>query len=232
MDASSLITMFDSTDPGCIPGDAQAAAAYNDLRYAASWPALIARFPGPYEAGRLVSIAALPSTRARIYDLEPGNPMSVAQLPGAVKASIAAGIYRPGVYASEPLLSQCRAALLASGLQPDEFCCWLADWDGVSEIPPGDAAKQIRNAGPYDISVCDPDFFPPPPVPGPHGVAHVLLSLDLASGRWSEHALPGAVHWGEQEQWDSVEVQLCRGGQRRGEWRWRSLPYNAPPLGD
>lgn len=231
MDTSSLITMYDSTDPACIPPDAQAAAAYNDLRFAASWPALIARFPKLHEQGRLVSIAALASTRARIYDLEPGNPMTVAQLPGAVKASIAAGIYRPGVYASEPLLSECRAALLASGLKPDQFCCWVAKWDGVSQVPPGDAAKQLRDAGPYDVSVCDPDFFPPVADPPAHGVAHLMLSHDLASGGWTEHPLPGAVHWGPEEKWDSVEVQVCRGGERKGQWRLAPLPYNAPPLG-
>ncbi|MGD0386298.1 MAG: hypothetical protein ABSB73_09195 [Solirubrobacteraceae bacterium] len=167
-DATILIELYDAIDVDAIPADAQAAASYCDLDYAAGWPALLARFPQLAEQGRLVSIAGLASTRARIYDVEPGNPMAPADVPDAIKASIAAGIYRPGAYAPVALMADIRAALDASGLTRDQYVLWLADWDGVAALDDWDAAKQYRNAGAYDVSVCLPDFFAPlAPTPAP-----------------------------------------------------------------
>ena len=225
--AGAYLTMYDAVTVDKIPLNAQAAAAYNDMNYAASYPQLCARFPGLHKLGRLVPIAVLAGTLARIYDLEPGNPMVPADVPDAIKRSRAAGIYRPGVYAEAPLLAECDAACQAAGLNRSEYVLWLADWDGVADVTGFDAAKQFRNAGPYDLSVCLPSFFPPLAAPAkpktPTGTAHVLLSHDFDNETWSHQDLAGAVHWGEDELYDEVAVGVCRGGPHAGVWRLRDL---------
>ena len=211
--------MYDAVDVADIPADAAAAAAYNDRSYQTTYPALCRRFPHLLATGRLVSIAGNKTTIARIYDLEQGNPMTPADVPGAVRRAIAAGVYRPGPYGSAQTLAACEAELLTAGLHPSEYVLWLALWDGLSVIPHRDAAKQERSTGRYDVSVCLPGFFPPQHAATPHGTVRVELVHDLAGGGWDHQDLPGNPTWGPDEEYDEVAVGVCRGGQHAGQWR-------------
>lgn len=112
---------------------------------------------------------------------------------------------------------------------------WDADYDGSSDLPAWASAKQYAT-GDVDLDVARANFFasatPVPAKPvAPHGTARLELACDLADGAWTHHGLPGHPHWGPDEQWASVEVQVCRGGARKGQWRVKALSPNAAPLG-
>ena len=165
-------------------------------------------------------------------DCEVGD-MTVAQAEAWVKERLAAGAHRPCVYANA---SRWANEGLLSGLAAygSRIRRWVAAYPGTgANVPSGYDAHQYddhANGIDLDASVCLANFFDPPASP-PHGVAHSTLSYDLAAGQWTTHGLPGIVHWGSEEKWASVEIQLCVGGASRGQWRHASLPYNSKPLG-
>lgn len=109
---------------------------------------------------------------------------------------------------------------------------WDADFDGNPTVPSWASAKQYLS-GSVDLNVALANFFgdaqPKPPtvhwwsaeiqisVPvGSRGTAHFAGSIDLAKGDWKAHGTPGIVHWS---------------GKGGGDWRVKSMPLNAPPLG-
>jgi len=216
------VEFFDAIDVYSIPANTEAAATYCDLAYAASWGHLCARFPHLLAIGRLVSIAALPSTRARILDIEEGNPGTPDDIVEFVKDGLAHGIYRPGPYGNGPVIVECRARLVAAGLHPGQFSCWLADWDGNSAIPAGCAAKQIRDAGPYDIDYATADFFPALPAPAnARGVAKFSGEVDLLTGHWTIKGEPGDFTPGSAPKLWEAKLSL---NNKDGAWGVASEP--------
>jgi hypothetical protein len=88
-----------------------------------------------------------------------------------------AGVWRPCIYSDRSDMTEIKQSLL--GLPRGSYRLWVANPDGVAEIPAGYDAKQYRfNPGGhnYDLSVCRDDFFQPPthrkPPPKPHPKPH------------------------------------------------------------
>ena len=236
-----MVTMFDNIDAASIPANAQACAGYAGGK----WPdfgAMLQRFPNLAKIGRVKSIAINDTETAHILDVETGDA-TPEQAPGWVNRMLAkpasVGVYKPAVYANASTMPAVKKALDATGLKRDQYMLWIADWTYTAHLPAGyEACQWTDKAGPDDESLCLDSFFPPLPAPAPtpepqpHGVAHALLSHDLAAGSWSLHSLPGMVRWQQQPKWASVEVQLGAGGNISGQWRTQPLEWNAPPLGD
>lgn len=165
--------MYDATPGGvdAIPAGAPVVAGYIDGNFQ-SFPLLQRRFGG---RAHIVSIGVNIGNLAEVSDVEDGNAINT---PALVRADFehkkAHGVWKPCYYAplaaSVGMLNTVIPGL--SGIPRSEFRLWLADWDGTeNEIPlPGgfvEAAKQFRNAGPYDVSVIDRVAFL-----GPHIVHH------------------------------------------------------------
>lgn len=75
-------------------------------------------------------------------------------------------------------------------------------------------------------------ILPQPAPTSPSGIARALLEIDIATCHGTLTEQPGShIAWGETEQWISKEIQLCRGGPQRGQWRMAGLPFGALPLG-
>ena len=226
------LSMFDNISAGSIPANCEACAGYVD----GSWPdfpAMVSRFPNLAKIGRVVSIATSPNDIARILDKEKGNPASVQDCVAWVKRMVAHGIYKPGVYSDLEAgdMGAVAQALASSGLKRSQYTLWLADWNGVANVPGGyDAHQYTDKAGPNDESICLETFFPPVVLP-PSGIAKAELEFNVATGQWVLQSLPGTVSWQADAKWASVEIQLGVGGNIKGQWRTKSLPWNAEPLG-
>jgi hypothetical protein len=168
--------MYDSTNPGAIPTDAQVVAGYVDGRYAWS-PSDWARFPGAVRIG----IAVRASTNnGDVLDCEPGNA-TPAECPGWVKLRQAAGLAVPTIYMSLFLWPQVQDA--CRGL---EVAWWVAQWTGQPHVIGGAAAVQyadsVTSGGDYDLSAVYDDTWhpsapPPPPTPPPDPVEAAAMSF-------------------------------------------------------
>lgn len=88
---------------------------------------------------------------ADVLDVEAGGA-TVAEVAGWITAKRLLGYDRPTVYCSLSILGAIRQATGALVLGRD-WDAWVADWDGSTTDPvPLAAAKQFRDAGPYDVS--------------------------------------------------------------------------------
>lgn len=154
-------TMYDSISVDAIPADAQMVAGYVDGR----WPtftALETRFP---HATR-VSITVLGTAGANVADCETGDltPQGAA---GWAARELAAH-RRPTIYCNANTWPTVEKTL--GGIAP-HVSIWLADYDGVADVPAGTVAKQYRSdtAQNLDYSVVV-DYWPgvdPLPLPKP-----------------------------------------------------------------
>jgi hypothetical protein len=217
-----MLTMYDAVTASNLDPNAQYVCYYTDGIYA-NGAAVRRQCPHAQYLGITVHGGI-----ADCCDCEVGD-MTVSQAEAWVNERLAAGAYRPCVYADADRWAN---QGLLSGLagHGDKIRRWVAAYPGTGpNVPPGYDAHQYAD-GKVDTSVCLDNFFAPKPI-SPHGVAHVLLSYDLAKRSWTHHSLPGLVTWGSEDRWASVEVQLGEGGSVHGQWRTESLPYNAPPLG-
>jgi hypothetical protein len=155
------ITMYDTTEPSLLPSDAQAVAGYigppsSSNRYV-DFGEIAHRF---YGHAHCLSIAAQAFLIAACLDVETGDAN-----PGQA----------PGFYANLSTMPALIGALRGAQIPRSEYRLWVADWDGVAELPAGYDAKQYTDHGPhgenYDISILRDDFFPKPKpkkLPKPH----------------------------------------------------------------
>jgi len=105
-----------------------------------------------------------------VLDVENGGA-SESQVKGWIEAKKKAGYGVPTIYASLSLIPGIVEVVKPFVLGTD-YDIWVAHWDGTTVIPyPAAAAKQFRNAGPYDVSVVFDNRWPrriptnaPPPV--------------------------------------------------------------------
>lgn len=136
-------TMFDSTTPWEIPRDAEMVAGYVDGRYA--WPQeWFDLFPDAVH----VTISAIGAKVAHVGDVEVGCIWPPANAVPWVLRARAAGI-DPTIYVNEMNdWVPTRAAFDLAGVPRPHW--WVANYDGVVEIPAGSVAKQYahpRDAG-------------------------------------------------------------------------------------
>lgn len=172
-------TMYDgiNLDSPLIPTTAQLVAGYVDGRYAwsaADW----ARFPNSVH----VPIAVWSTTNnGVVLDVEQGNA-SPAESVNWVLDRRATGV-DPSIYCSLNLWPTVRAAFQARSVAEPHY--WIADYDGVQQIPAGAIAKQYQNTHSWDLSIVA-DYWPgvdPNPTPGDPRVRQLqdLLNADGAS---------------------------------------------------
>jgi hypothetical protein len=172
----TLITMYDAADPAVvrdvIPAGAQAVAGYvgpaGPSNHFVTFPAVVGRF---YPHAHCFSIAAQSFLLAACLDIESGDA-TPAQAPGWFHFAKAAGHWRPCFYANASTMPQVEQQLQAAGIPRAAYRLWVAAYPGTGpNVPPGFDAHQYIDHGPrgenYDISVCLPDFFGPPPAPKP-----------------------------------------------------------------
>lgn len=151
------ITMYDSTDVNAVPADCVAFAGYvagNDWPH--NFDELRARFP--HAKGASITLTA--SADADFLDMEMGGG-APDQFPNWVRRQWARGIKRPGGYAPESWWPAIEGELKRQGitfLKRRRIRRWVAHFDNVREIPPGDDGKQYAT-GAYDTSVVAWDFF-------------------------------------------------------------------------
>lgn len=222
-----LLTMFDGVTVDNIPASARYIALYVDGSF------------NNYVAGKahcphadVLTITVVPADEAECCDCEVGD-LTVPQAETWVEQRLAAGVYRPCVYANQDRWENqgLRAGLEKYG---DRVRRWVAAFPGTgANVPAGYDAHQYET-GDVDTSVCLADFFDPPapPKPEPKGIARAQLEVDLADLSWSltPEAADGIV-WRSESQYASLEVQVGVGGKLAGRWRHEPLPFDAEPLG-
>lgn len=150
------LVMYDSVDVDAIPADCEAWAGYvagNDWSDNAA--ALRTRFPG----ARSITITATSDALADMLDVELGaaSPRAVVEWIHNMWRHDHAWV---GVYASAAKWPAINAKLdgLHLGFPGREpIRRWVADWDGIAEIPPGYWGKQYKT-GTYDTSIVRADF--------------------------------------------------------------------------
>ncbi len=148
-------TMYDSITAGDIPSWAQLVAGYVDGLYRwsdADW----ARFPGAVK----VRIAVFASTNdGHVLDIETGDA-TPAQAPGWAQGRRGQGV-EPSVYMNLSTWPQVRSAFQNARVPEPHY--WVAQWDGVAQVPAGAVAKQYADpglsGGHYDLSAVA-DYWP------------------------------------------------------------------------
>ena len=230
------LTAYDSTQINLIPSTAQVVVCYRDGRFA-NEAAAKARFPNAHIVPLTVRGGAAPGIDFETGDAEPDIVTwltTVAEPPYVVYSD----------------LSDMNGRLLPridrAGLPRSHYKLFPAHPNGIRHIcgpntcgqlpVDADATQYLWSPGGVNIDVSEfrDDFFGPPPKPAKQPAGHLNFqgSLDASSGRWTVHGMPSTdAVFGDVERWASVELQVCVGGKRRGQWRHHSLPWNAPPLG-
>ena len=136
------VNMYDSVNPGLIPGNVRMVAGYMDGDYAwtkEDW----GRFPGAEK----VIITVRGSLTGNVADVENGD-MTPEQAPGWINAKQQAGKRGATIYCNRATMSTvqhyCRG---------HAYYLWVADWTGVAHIIPGTVAVQYKTVpDTYDIS--------------------------------------------------------------------------------
>jgi hypothetical protein len=157
-------TGYDAATPAeiaAIPADAAIVCYYDDGRFV--WtPAELGRFGG---AVKLAITVFASDDQGDVLDVETGDAIP-SQAPGWAARRRAVGI-DPGVYCNDSNWSAAKAAFAAQGVPEPHW--WIAEWgpapgQGSPHIPAGADACQYDHDLPYDISLFD-DTWPPPPSP-------------------------------------------------------------------
>lgn len=155
-----MITAYDSITAADIPTSAQMVLGY--LNGSWPWSAVDwARFPN----ARKETISVTPFENVGDWlDVETGDAFPW-QAPSWVVARRQAGHPNPGVYVQGSLWGATRNEFLARGIPEPRW--WVAEWDGVAQIPSGAFAKQYAaphpgtpydSGGHYDLSVFNYTF--------------------------------------------------------------------------
>ena len=145
--ANKPITMYDSVNVNAIPANAIAVAGYVGGLYP-TFRALLQRFPH----AKHLSIAINAAEVADCLDVETGDA-TPGEAPDWVRREKAHR--KPWVYANASTMPAVIAALDRAGLHRNEYYLWVADYNGVAQIPNGYDAKQYeeRKAADIDLSV-------------------------------------------------------------------------------
>jgi hypothetical protein len=156
--------MYDAANPDGIPRDAKMVGLYVDGLYRAS-QAQWNMFPNAVK----VRIAVLPGTNdGHVFDGPPDNA-TWPQVVGWVAMRRRAGA-DPSVYTDLDQWPVAQGFFRQAGVAEPHW--WIANWNGVTNVPPGMVAHQYANVGTaYDLSaVLDywPGVDPAPAPPGPH----------------------------------------------------------------
>lgn len=207
-----MLTLYDAVTAENIPADAEYAAYYTDGRFA-NETAIRARCPH----ATLLSITVTPTVGADCCDCETGD-LTAAQAEAWVRESLAAGHYRPVVYADASNWSSGLAAALEK--YGSQIRRWVADYNDEPSIPSGYDAHQY-STGNVDTSVCADDFFAAKPKPEPKGHVRAIVTFDIATQKvLAVHGLPGTgVHFTGPEKWIDVHAQIQVGEPGGGHWR-------------
>ncbi len=162
-----MSTMYDSVNASAIHASFPSpdiVAGYVDGRYA--WAATDwSLFP----AAQHVTITVLGQAGANVVDCETGD-LTPSQAASWAQAEIAAG-RRPTIYCNTSTWPSVNAALTGLGISLGSVDFWVAQYDGVAEIPAGAVAKQYQSTAQYDISLTNGSWpsqtapAPPPPPP-------------------------------------------------------------------
>lgn len=230
---SLLINFKDAVNPSVLDPNATVAVFYMDGRYA-NESAVHARCP----KAKLYGITTQGATGKGVFalDCETGNlgansnAQLIAKAVAWVEEQVKLDITPIVVYADQDLwLNQGLLTALAkfgTRIEP-----WDADYDGVATVPSWASAKQYASGG-VDLDIARANFFagstPVPKPDPPHGTAHALLSLNLATGEWRVLHLPGTAHYAKPSKQASAEVQM---DVSTGKWRVKGMPWNSAPLG-
>lgn len=155
----TLLTMYDAVTAANLPADAKYVCFYTDGQFA-NGTAVKQRCPH----ATYLSITVRGGV-ADCCDCEQGD-LTVAEAETWVARRLAAGQYRPCVYAN---LDRWERGGLKAGLAKygARIRRWVADYDNVAVVPSGFDAKQYRSTSLLDTSVCLPGFFAPKPAPVP-----------------------------------------------------------------
>ena len=160
----------------------EAVAGYVD----GHWPdfAAVAR---AFPHDRHLSIAARAADDADCLDVESGDA-NPAEVPGWALRQHRRGLWRPVIYASASSYPAIEEELRKAGLPGVFIRRWVADWNGLADVPAGYDAHQFtdRAAGQnVDESVCLDDFFGTRP-------RRFVAQVELTEGSWSWeiHSLP------------------------------------------
>lgn len=179
--------MYDSTSIADIPKDAEVILAYADGRYANVADAK-RRFPKAQVVG--ITVLGLPD--ADVCDCENGL-LTVEEAARWAAGRVKAGQH-PTIYCNRSTWQSAKDAV-EKVLHPDEVSWFIAEYDGVAEVPDGAVAKQFASpdgsgagkiSGHYDASVCvpAPNWPGVDPQPKPRGLpVHVRIARRLLA-RW------------------------------------------------
>jgi hypothetical protein len=208
--------MFDSTAPWAIPRDAGMVAYYVDGIYA--WPPeWLDLFPSAVK----VSISAIGRTTAQVGDVEVGCIWPPADAVPWVRRARAEG-YDPTIYVNQrndwgPTVQAFRDAG-----EPEPHW-WVANYDGVREVPSGAVAKQFAHPGDggapvpwetgahYDLSIVA-DYWPgvdAPPSSGGGGAGRELdVGTHLLRGRDTGRCFIVDVSTGTRAKWHIPNTEV------------------------
>lgn len=178
-------TLYDSIDPSKIPADAEMVAGYVDGR----WPTFLGELQSRFPDAVRVAITVTGQNGAHVADCESGD-LTPAGAAAWAKIQLGSG-YHPTIYTSASNWPAVRAAAAAAGLDPSQVSYWIADYDGVAELPPGAVAKQYRSdtAAELDYSVVA-DFWPgvdPDPSPEEDSTMATATMTPTGKGTWRLH---------------------------------------------
>lgn len=144
--------MYDAVTATNVPKDAKIVAGYINGKYQ-SYPDLVREFPDAIH----VSIAVSADADAQVLDCE-NFDASPEQCPAWAERQRARGQI-PTVYMNASTWPAVRSAFVAQKVSEPNY--WVANYDGIAEVPAGAIAKQYQGGmtAPYDISAVV-DFWP------------------------------------------------------------------------
>lgn len=145
-------TMYDAVDWSAIPASAKMVAGYLDGPVSQWPPQGWQRFPDAVKVGIVVFASA---DDGHVLDVERWDA-TPDQAPGWAARRRASGA-DPTIYCSLSTWAAVKAAFAAAGIAEPHY--WIADWDGVAELPPGAVAVQYAADADFDISVAA-DYWP------------------------------------------------------------------------
>lgn len=131
-------TLYDSVDVSRIPADAEMVAGYVDGHWA-TYESLAQHFPNAVR----VSITVFGSASAQVCDCETGD-LTPAQAAQWAKTKLVSGQH-PTIYCSASVKPSVVGALNSLAVDPASVSWWIADYDGIAQLPPGAVAKQYRS---------------------------------------------------------------------------------------
>ena len=157
--------MYDSVNANNIPNSATVVAGYVDGLYA-NVGILQHRFPN----ATVVRIAVSHTTNdGHVLDVETCDATPAGSVIWVQNRRLAG--HDPSVYCNSGMWPSVRKAFKDAGIPEPHY--WIAQWDGIQQIPTGAVAKQFTNGRDYDTSVLA-DYWPgvdsnsnPRPVPSP-----------------------------------------------------------------